>query len=41
MIFAEFIVDMGMSQEDFKEMEQFTTDLTLAISGKSSNSPSK
>lgn len=41
MKFAELIVDIGMSQENFKEMEQFTTDLTLAISGKSSNSPSK
>lgn len=40
MSFISLIQDIGMDQENYKEIEEFTTNLTLAISGKE-KSPSK
>lgn len=40
MDFVELIIDIGLNQENLKEVEKFTTDLSLAIKGDKST-PSK
>lgn len=33
MLFTDLIIDVGLDTENFKEVEKFTTDLTLSIKG--------
>ena len=40
MTFSELIIDIGLSENDYKEIENFTKDFTLAIRG-NSKTPSK
>lgn len=40
MTFSELIIDIGLSENNYKEIENFTKDFTLAIRGKS-KTPSK